>query len=137
VIRGIEAIGSTVVLGWRVGVTLTFLDPENKSGGTDDGNLLPRRAEQSGRIDFDRTFGDFKFGTTVFAQGRRYDDLANTVRMGGYATIDLRGEYAITKDWRVQARIGNLFDRTYETAAYYNQPGLNAFVSVLYQPTRQ
>jgi vitamin B12 transporter len=137
VIRGVEAIGSTIVFGWRVGLTLTLLDPENKSGGVDDGNVLPRRAQQSGKIDFDRTFGDFKFGTTVFAQGRRYDDLANTVRMAGYATVDLRGEYAITKDWRVQARIGNLFDRTYETAAYFNQPGLNAFVSVLYQPNRQ
>ena len=57
--------------------------------------------------------------------------------MSGYATVDLRGAYAITKDWYVQAKVGNLFDRSYETAAYYNQPGLNAFVSVVYQPARQ
>jgi vitamin B12 transporter len=135
-IRGIEAVGSTVVLGWRIGVSLTLLDPENQSADANNGNLLPRRAEQSGKIDFDRGFGKFKFGVTVFAEGRRFDTLANTGRMGGYATVDLRGEYELARDWRLQAKIGNLFDKSYETAELYNQPGLNAFVSVRYQPVR-
>ena len=45
------------------------------------------------------------------------------MRLGGYATLDLRAAYAFTPDWTLQARVDNVFDRDYETVAWYNQPG--------------
>jgi vitamin B12 transporter len=134
-IRGIEWVSSAQVLGWRVGVNLTLLDPRNESAGPDQGKLLPRRAQVSGRVDVDRSFGKLQLGATVSGQGHSYDDLDNTVPIGGFATVDLRAAYALSKDWSLQARVGNLFDKSYETAAFFNQPGLNVFVSVRYQPT--
>jgi vitamin B12 transporter len=83
----------------------------------------------------DRSFGKLQLGATVSGQGHSYDDLDNTVPIGGFATVDLRAAYALSKDWSLQARVGNLFDKSYETAAFFNQPGLNVFVSVRYQPT--
>ena len=52
--------------------------------------------------------------------------------MGGYTTVDLRGEYVINPEWRVQARIVNLFDKDYETAYQYNQTGRAGYITLRY-----
>ena len=133
-IRGLEAVLGTQLGGWDLNTNLTLLDPENRSVGANDGNVLPRRARQSLRLDADRDFGRYRLGATLLAAGKRYDDLANTRALGGYATIDLRAELALAKDWRVQARVENLFDKDYQTAAFYNQPGRGLYLTLRYQP---
>ncbi|MBA1331336.1 hypothetical protein QQ73_09280, partial [Candidatus Endoriftia persephone str. Guaymas] len=45
-IRGLEAIVSTQIGGWNLDTNLTLLEPENRSSGTNNGKLLPRRAKQ-------------------------------------------------------------------------------------------
>ena len=135
-LRGLEAVVATRFLGCELNTNLTLLDPENRSDGANHSNILPRRAKQQLRIDLDRSLGRYRFGTTLFAAGKRYDDLANTQPLAGYATVDLRAEYAFTPDWSLQTRVGNLFDRNYETAAFFNQAGRALYVTLRYQPTR-
>lgn len=133
-IRGVELVASGTYAGWQGSASVTLMDPKNESNGPNNGKLLPRRAEQSLRIDLDRAFGQFSVGATFVAEGRRYDDLANTVRMGGYGVLDLRAEYRPQKDWALQVRVNNVFDKQYETAAYFNQLGTNVMVTLRYQP---
>jgi len=133
-ITGLEAVYAHQLMGWDLQGTLTLLDPENRSGGVNQGNQLPRRPESAFRLAVDRNFDRYSVGATVYAQGSSYDDLANTRRLGGYATLDLRGTYQFAKDWRVEAKLANVLDKQYETAAYFNQPGFNAFVTLRYQP---
>ncbi|MBL8298673.1 MAG: TonB-dependent vitamin B12 receptor [Rhodanobacteraceae bacterium] len=133
-IRGLEASWATDIAGWAVDSSLTLLDPRNDSQGANNGNYLPRRARQSARVDLDRRYGAFAVGTTVDVQGERYDDLGNRRRLGGYATLDLRAEYAVTPEWLVQARVANLTDRNYETAAFYNQAGRSYYLTLRYRP---
>jgi vitamin B12 transporter len=135
-IRGLEAIVSAIVSGWVLSLDLTLLEPENRSSDPHRGKVLPYRAEQTLRIDLDRNFRRYRLGATLFGEGRRYDDLANTRALGGYATLDLRAEYALAKDWRLQGRLGNLFDKDYETAVFFNQPGRTLFLTLHYQPSR-
>ena len=80
-----------------------------------------------------RRFGAFSVGASLHAEGQRYDDLANARELSGYATLDLRGEYRITPEWRLQARVANLLDADFETAEGYNQPGQAAYLTVRYQ----
>ena len=82
----------------------------------------------------DRRFGAWRAGATLRGEGRRYEDLANTMKMGGYATVDLRAEYRVNKAWRLQGKVENLFNKDYETAYLYNQPGRGAYVTLRYQP---
>ena len=105
----------------------------NRTAGTNHGNLLPRRARDTARIDVDRRFGDFRIGLTGNGAGHRFDNAANTQRLSGYGTLDLRLEYALNRDWTLQARANNVFDRDYETIAWYNQPGREYGLSVRYQ----
>lgn len=131
-IRGLEASAGLAIAGWQVDTALTLLDPENRSGGFYDGNRLPRRSDRTLRIDADRAFGGFSLGMTLVAEGSRYDDLANTAELGGYATIDLRAEYRFDANWRLQGRVVNLLDKAYETAGFYNQPGRGLYLTLRY-----
>src|SRR5690606_11218595 len=99
--------------GWFINTALTLLEPEIGSG-VNEGNTLPRRAEQSLRVDIDKDFGRWSLGGSVVGERHRWDDLANTRDLGGYATVDLRAEYALSDDWRVQVRAENLFNKEYE-----------------------
>jgi vitamin B12 transporter len=138
-IQGIEASGSARILDLDLAASLTLLDPENRSDGANQGNLLPRRPEQSFQLDLDRQFQRWSAGATLFVAGRRYDDLANKTRLDSYMLVDLRTEYAITSDLRLQARLENVFDEEYETAALFNQPGRAVYLTLRYalNPRRQ
>ena len=58
------------------------------------------------------------------------------MRVAGYGTVDLRLEYAVNADWTLQARATNVFDRDYETIAWYNQPGREYGLGLRYRPAR-
>ncbi|QDX81752.1 TonB-dependent vitamin B12 receptor [Denitratisoma sp. DHT3] len=133
-LRGGEATASWRGRDWELRGTLSLLDPENLGAGANHGKTLPRRARQSFLLSADREAGAWRWGADLRGEGHRYDDLANTVRLGGYATVDLRAEYRIDPVWRLQARIENLLDRGYETAYLYNQPGRGLYLTLRYQP---
>ncbi|GAB3348902.1 TonB-dependent vitamin B12 receptor [Lysobacter tyrosinilyticus] len=135
-IRGVEATVDTEIAGWTVHGAATLLDPRDDSNDGYDANVLARRARTSGRIDVDRTFGHISLGTTVNGSGYRYDDPANFTRMGGYGTTDLRVAFTFTPAWTLQLNANNVFDKRYETAAFYNQPGRNYLLSLRYRPAK-
>ncbi len=139
-IRGLEAILSTQIKGWQLNGNLTFMDPENRASANNPelaanrGNILPRRARESFRLDADRRFGRYRVGATLLVEGKRFDNTENTRKLDSYVKFDLRAEYALNKNWRLQGRIENLFNERYETASFFNQPGRNFFALLRYQP---
>lgn len=133
-IRGIEGILSTQIMAWQINTNLTLMEPVDRGSGSDRGNILPRRAEQSFRLDLNREFGKYAVGSMLLVEGQRYDDLANTQKLNAYAKLDLRAEYLFAPKWRLQGRIDNVSDEHYETAAFYNQAGRSFFAMVRYQP---
>ena len=134
-IRGAELTFGMALAGFDISTQLSHIDPRNLSAGYED-KLLARRARNTARIDVDRSFGDFRIGLTGNGASHRYDNPANTMRLSGYGTLDLRLEYAFHPDWILQARASNVFDRDYETIAWYNQPGREYGLSLRYRPAR-
>lgn len=133
-IRGAEATGTLLLAGFDVSAQIGWTDARNDSAGTNHDNRLARRARLGGRLDVDRGFGPLRVGISAYGNGSRYDDAANTVQLAGYGTLDVRAEYALTADWRVQARASNVFDKHYETVAWYNQPGREYQLTLRYAP---
>ena len=133
-IRGVELVASARLGEWDVRGQLGTLDARNHSIGPNHGKRLPRRPQRSARIDLDRTLGDFGFGISGIAEAARWDDVANTLRVGGYGTVDARATWRFAADWTLQASLVNAFDRGYETTAYYNQPGREWGLSLRWQP---
>ncbi len=97
------------------------------------GNLLPRRARQYGTLDVTQAFGPLQAGVQVVASSARYDDAADTRRMGGYAIVNLNANYALAPRWTLFAVAGNIFNKHYELSADYNTIGANLFAGVRYR----
>ena len=133
-IRGVDAIISTQLFGFDIQANLTFLNPENRDYGVNSGKLLPRRAEQSFRLDIDKRIDDLSFGASFIAEGRRFDDLSNSRSLSGFTTLDLRAEYTLFDQITAQAKINNILDKQYQTAAGYNSDDLNLFFTLTYSP---
>lgn len=106
------------------------LDPRNEVSGL----LLPRRSDRQAMLGADYRVGAWKFGGTLLHAGERFDDVGNTFRIGGHTTLDLHAEYALARDWTLQASLRNAGDRDYQTVRGYNQPGRGAFVTLRWQP---
>jgi vitamin B12 transporter len=132
-IYGVELIGETQIEGFNIRGNLSLLKPENREEGNTD-KILNRRAQQIFRLDVDKKIDDFSFGTTVIAEGRRFDDKANTQRVGGFATLDLRAEYTLFKQLTLQAKVNNILNKQYQTVKGYNTDDLNFFFTLRYSP---
>ena len=134
-LNGLEGQLQTQFADWDINGTLTLQDPRQTSGAN-QGKLLNRRATEAMRIEAARDLGAYRFAGSLYAEGRRFDDLANTgaKRLGGYGLLDVRAEYRIAQGWSMQGRIDNLLDKRYETAQFYNQAGRGLYFTLNYQP---
>ncbi|MBM7060715.1 TonB-dependent vitamin B12 receptor [Pseudomonas sp. UL073] len=137
-IRGVELVLGSELFGWAWNASYSLIDAENRSQRSKNGIAyygkdLNRRPDQTFNLDLDRAFGDFSVGGSLSAQDASYDDLENQSELAGFATLDLRGEYRLNPEWRLQTRVANLFDADYQTAAGYNQPGQAVYFTVRYQ----
>lgn len=137
-IRGVELQLGSQWLGWQWQANYSLMDAENRSersvgGIAYRGKDLNRRPGQLFNLDLDRDFGALSLGASLSAQDSSYDDLANQTELAGFATVDLRGEYRLSPEWRVQTRLSNLFDADYQTAEGYNQPGQAVYFTLRYQ----
>jgi len=114
---------------WEFSTKVSWLKPEDEKTG----NLLPRRAEKTVNIFIAERRGAMRLGINLLAQSSRYDDIANTTRLGGYGILNLTGEYNFNKHWALRARLENTLNKEYETAYLYNTPGRFWFFGIHYQ----
>jgi len=114
----------------RVQGSLDLQRPEDDRTG----NLLPRRARQHGALAVLQQVGPAQVGVEFVASSLRYDDAANTIRMGGYGIVNLTLDWAFTKGWSLLVRGNNVFDKNYQLAADYSTGGAQVFAAVRWQP---
>lgn len=105
------------------------------------GNKLARRAPQVLTFGIDRTQDDWTHGLRMLAVDRRYNDNQNQQTLAGYAVLNWRTSYAVSKDWRIVATVNNLLDKDYvvvrSTLSPFNDyavAGRSLFVSARYSP---
>lgn len=122
---------------WSWKVALDGLNARND----ETGNLLQRRAPRTGSVEVRREFSGFDVGAQITGTGTRYNDRANTQTLGGYTLVNLDANVQLNKDWSLQGRINNLFDRdyvlvrtTFAPTSDYVVPGRFLFVGVRYAP---
>ena len=121
---------------WRevaLSAALDHTDPRNHTvGNANFDKQLPRRAKDMLRLGADWSGGPWSAGATLQAFSHRYDDAANTVRLGGFTTLDLRAEWSATREWALGLRLNNLGDQRYQTSLGYDQPGREGFITLRY-----
>jgi vitamin B12 transporter len=95
------------------------------------GERLLRRAEESLTISYAQNIGDHRLGVSVLASGDRED--FGGVRLAGYVITNLTGQLTLSEAWQLNARIENVFDTEYQTAANFRMPERSAFIELKYR----
>ncbi|WP_119737475.1 TonB-dependent receptor domain-containing protein [Noviherbaspirillum cavernae] len=125
---------------WNLRASYDWLDAVNEESR----KQLPLRARNKAQVAVLRRLGLLETGVELNSVGSRYASTRETGRMGGYTLVNLTARYALSKNWSLEGRIDNLFDKQYETsrADYFNYTNLNtygtlgttAFVGIRYTP---
>lgn len=128
-IRGAELSARADWQDWQLRLTTNVQEPEDRTTG----QTLLRRSEQSAGLNLVRRIGGHSIGLDVRATGERPDidpsTFARTTR-GGFAVVNLTGTAQLGKGWTLAARIENLLDKDYETAAGFRQPDFTPYLSL-------
>ena len=103
---------------------------QNADNATDGSRLL-RRAEKSLSLKVLRRIGQHSVGLSLLANGRR-EDFNNTL-LPGYALTNLIAESHLAGQWTLSARIQNLLNVDYETAAGFNMEERSFYLDVSYR----
>ncbi|TLY89409.1 MAG: TonB-dependent receptor [Gammaproteobacteria bacterium] len=136
VIRGAEGQVSARRAASTASLIVTWLDPRNRTpGSAEGGNLLPRRTRLSSRLELGHQWASVRLSARLNAVGPRFEDLANTQRLGGYITLDLLSNWAPAQQWSVEVKVANVSARHYETAEFYPQDGRTGWITLRYHPS--
>jgi vitamin B12 transporter len=135
VVQGLSLTGSQRWGDLQLQANIDIQSPRDDA--TD--NLLARRANRHGALNLSYNWGNWRFGAETTASSKRYNNLANTIDLDGYALFNLTTAYQVNQDWTIQARANNILDKNYVLAVdgnniNYNTPGANLFVNVRWQP---
>lgn len=122
---------------WRqlaLDASLDHTDPRNATtGNANVDKLLPRRARDAARLGAQWQAGAVSLGAQLQLFSHRFDDAANTARLGGYGTLDLNASWQLRPDLALDVKFNNLADKRYHTALGYDQPGRSALLAVRYR----
>ena len=104
---------------------------EQKADNATTGERLLRRAEQSASIAYTQNIGRHRLGVSVLASGDREDFGGRT--LDAYAIANLTGQLQLGGSWQLNARIENLFDEKYQTAADFRMQERSGFIELKYR----
>jgi vitamin B12 transporter len=94
------------------------------------GERLLRRAEETATVSYTRDIGAHRLGLSIVASGDRED--FGGVRLDGYVLANLSTQIRLNDSLALHARIENLLNSDYETAADYRMQERGAFVELKY-----
>ena len=134
-ITGLELEGKRSFGRFDLATALTMMEPENRSSGL----RLNRRAKTTAKVDLGYRFAKYpaNISASTLYQSSRYNDTSNSVRVAGYSITNLTGSYDLDDSWQLRLKVGNLFDKEYETvmatSTPYNAPGRSIFLSLAWR----
>ncbi|OHU96161.1 TonB-dependent receptor domain-containing protein [Pseudoalteromonas byunsanensis] len=118
--KGVELSATASVWGFEHRVNLTLLDAKDKTTGKD----LVRRPDTAFNYTLSRSWDKLDASLTMLYRSSRptitlYDSQFNThnKELSGYTVFNLAANYALFENIKLSARLENLTDRTYLTAA--------------------
>jgi vitamin B12 transporter len=128
--EGVTFAGSYHLSGVQLHGSLDIQNPRD----LDTGKQLARRAKRHATLGADTRIANWTVGAEVQASGRRFDTVANTNVLGGYALVNLYASTRIARDYTLLARVDNLADKDYQLARGYATPGRTLYVGVKWAP---
>lgn len=125
-LSGATLAGHTDLGGVTLRGSIDLHDPEN----LDTGNVLPRRARRFASLGAETLQFGWLLGAELQASGHRFDNAANTDRLGGYGLAGFYLSKTLMPGLVFGARLDNAFDKKYALADGYATAGRNGQVSL-------
>ena len=130
-IRGVEAGASIAIGGWDLDASVTLQEPKD----TDDGSILPKRAEHIASA----------AAATEIASWKVQGDFRYVGETGGgdfssapsYNVISVSAERELLAGWSLRFDLDNALNRHYETTPDYPAPGRTIFLGVHWEPEKR
>ncbi|WP_370679231.1 TonB-dependent receptor domain-containing protein [Comamonas sp. GB3 AK4-5] len=129
-LTGLTLSGSTRVAGWNMGGSLDFMQPKNQ----ENDKLLPYRSKRMLKLYADTQLAGWTLGSEAQLYSQRQVDAENTQQLPGYGLVNLYAERALSRDWRLLARLNNVADKDYAPSKGYASAGRTFFVSLKWTP---
>ena len=134
-IKGVSLSANQLIGAVYLGASVDLQSPKDELTN----KQLARRAKRHASLSASYGLGDWHFGTEAIASSARFNTIANTTSLAGYALLNATVDYKFAKDWSVQARANNILDKKYALALdfggeAYNTPSANLFINIRYQP---
>lgn len=101
-----------------------------QADNTSNDSRLLRRAEESITVSYTQDVGRHRLGLSVLASGDR-EDFGGVV-LPGYVVASLTGQLQLSRNLQLNARVENLLDAEYQTAADFRMQGRSAFIELKY-----
>ena len=95
------------------------------------GERLLRRAEETATLSYTQDVGPHRFGVALFASGERED--FGGIELPGYMLANVTAQFSLSDTWALHARVENLLDTDYETAAGFRMQARSGFVELKYR----
>ena len=130
VIQGMTLSGQQRLGRYALRGSLDVLDPRDAITGKD----LSLRARRVAVVGVDRELAQGHVGVDAQAVSERFDNAANTVVLPGYVLWALHADRALSRDWRVVARVDNASDAKYQQVGNFATPGRSYFVGLQWRP---
>lgn len=130
VLQGVTIAGAHRLGAVNLSGSLDLQQPKNQ----DTGLLLARRAQRLLKLAADTRVATGSLSWTLGAEwqavSHRWDNAANTKRLGGYGLVNLYASTRIARQWDLLARIDNLGNKSYQLAGGYATPPRTLFVGL-------
>lgn len=113
---------------WHIRPGLDFQRPRNdRTGG-----YLPRRTRRSLTLNVGYGVERWRVGAHFRAAGPTKDSDFSTTTNAGYLLTTLTAGFHFASHWDVKARLENVFDVHYNTAAGFRSPGRGLYLGIAY-----
>ena len=133
-IEGITLTSDWVVDSYLFGGSYDYQQAKNASGGASDGNFLAIRPEHKGLVYAGYRLPSLDVRAEYQYVGDYYSGVANTDSqlVDSYGLLNISGNYKLTDNLAMTARLNNIANKKYITLPGYNTDGINFFTSLTY-----
>ena len=116
------------------GGSYDYQKAKDNSGGNNDGNFLPIRPEHKGLVYVGYRLPSLDVRAEYEYVGNYYSNVANTEaqKVEHYGLLNISGNYELSDNLSMSARLNNLTNEKYVTVPGYNTDGTNFFTSLTY-----
>lgn len=113
---------------WRIQPGIDLQRPiNNQTGG-----YLPRRSRRSLTLNMVYGRQSWTLGMHLRASGPTKDSDFSTTTNAGYVLTTLTASWSFARNWSANARLANVFDVHYQTAAGYRSAGRGLYLGISY-----